>query len=76
MKFTLFRTFKSGGSGIESGVATQGRGKVEVETLLLGNDKNNVIVDKVLSYYYFFDKTNLQKPHCVMIENISSNNKT
>ena len=73
MKFTFFRTFKSGESGIESGIATQGRRKVEVGTLLLGNDKNNVIVDKILSYFYFFDKTYLQKPHCVMIENISSN---
>ena len=46
---------------------------MEVGTLLLGNDKDNIIVDKVLSYFYFFDKTYLQKPHCVMIENISSN---
>ena len=35
----------------ESGVATQGRKEVEVGTLLLGNDKNNVIVNKVLSCF-------------------------
>ena len=29
---------------------TQGRREVEVGTLLLGNDKNNVIADKLLSY--------------------------
>ena len=28
-----------------------GEGKVEVSTLLLGNDKSNVIADKVLSYF-------------------------
>ena len=28
-----------------------GRREVEVGTLLLGNDKNNVIADKVLSYF-------------------------
>ena len=32
-------------------VMKQGRKKVEVGTLLLGNDKNNVIVNKVLSYF-------------------------
>ena len=31
-------------------VTTQGRREVEVGTLLLGNDKINVIADKVLSY--------------------------
>ena len=30
---------------------TQMRKEVEVGTLLLGNDKNNVIADKVLSYF-------------------------
>ena len=35
----------------ESGVTTQGREEVEVGTLLLGNDKNNVIADKVSSYF-------------------------
>ena len=35
----------------ESGVMTQGWREVEVGTLLLGNDKNNVITDKVLSYF-------------------------
>ena len=35
----------------ESGVATQGRRVVEIVTLLLGNDKNNVNVEKVLSYF-------------------------
>ena len=34
----------------ESGVTTLGRKKVEVGTLLLGNDKNNVIVNYLLSY--------------------------
>ena len=29
----------------------QGRREVEVGTLLLGNDKNNVITEKVLSYF-------------------------
>ena len=29
----------------------QGRRYVEVGTLLLGNDKNNIIADKVLSYF-------------------------
>ena len=29
-----------------------GRREVEVVTLLLCNDKNNVITDKVLSYFY------------------------
>ena len=32
-------------------VTTQGREEVEVGTLLLGNDKNNVIADKVSSYF-------------------------
>ena len=32
------------------GVITQGRKEVEVDTLLLGNDKNNVIVNKVFIY--------------------------
>ena len=35
----------------ESGVTTQGRQEVEVGTLLLGNDKNNVIANKVSSYF-------------------------
>ena len=35
----------------ESGVMTQRRKEVEVGTLLLGNGKNNVIADKVLSYF-------------------------
>ena len=34
----------------ESGVTTQGRKEKEVGTLLLGNDKNNVIVNYLLSY--------------------------
>ena len=29
---------------------TQGTKEVEVGTLFLGNDKNNIIADKVLSY--------------------------
>ena len=32
-------------------VMKQGTKKVEVGTLLLGNDKNSVIVNKVLSYF-------------------------
>ena len=36
----------------ESGVTTQGRREVEVGTLLLDNDKSNIIVNKVLSYFY------------------------
>ena len=56
-------------------VTTQVRMDVEVSTLLLRNDKNCVIAENVLSYFLclFFDKTYLQKPHCVMIENTSSN---
>ena len=70
---------------------------MEVGTIWLGNDKNNVIADKVYfcffvflllflvnnNYYFllanadllktsvfiFVDKTYLQKPHCVMVEN-------
>ena len=32
-------------------VVTQERREVEVGTLLLGDDKNNVIVEKVLGYF-------------------------
>ena len=32
-------------------VMKEGRKKVEVDTLLLGNDKNKVIDNKVLSYF-------------------------
>ena len=35
----------------ESGVMTQGRREIKVGTLLLGNDKNYVIANKVLSYF-------------------------
>ena len=36
----------------ESGVIiTHGKREVKVGTLFLGNDKNNVIADKVLSYF-------------------------
>ena len=38
----------------ESGVTTQGRREVEVGTLLLGNGKNNVITEKVLSYFSIY----------------------
>ena len=34
----------------ESGVPTHGRKGMEVGTLLLGNDKNNVIVNYLLSF--------------------------
>ena len=37
----------------ESGLR-QGRREVEVGTLLLGNDKSNVIADDVLSYFLVF----------------------
>ena len=33
------------------GITTQGRRVVELGTLLIGNDKNNVIADKVSSYF-------------------------
>ena len=35
----------------ESGVTTQGKREVEVGTLLLGNDTNNIIAHKALSYF-------------------------
>ena len=35
----------------ESGVTTQGRKEVEVGTLLLGNDKNNVIVNYLFKLF-------------------------
>ena len=35
----------------ESGVTTKGRKEVEVGTLLLSNDENNVIAENVLSYF-------------------------
>ena len=38
-------------SGKNSGVTTQGRKEVEVDTVLLGSDKSNGIVNKVLSYF-------------------------
>ena len=37
----------------ESGFATQGRKEVEVGTLLLGNDKNNVIVNYLFIKLFF-----------------------
>ena len=43
------KTAEKGHVWKESGVMTQGKREVEVRTILLGNDKNN-IVDKVLSY--------------------------
>ena len=43
------KTAEKGHVWKESGVMTQGKREVEVGTILLGNDKNN-IVDKVLSY--------------------------
>ena len=36
----------------ESGITNEGSREVEVGTLLQGNDKNNVIADKVLSCFY------------------------
>ena len=38
----------------KSGVTTQGRKEVEAGTLLLGNDKNNVTANKLLSYFQCF----------------------
>ena len=35
----------------ESGVTTQGGREMEVGTLLLSNDENNIIVENVLSYF-------------------------
>ena len=35
----------------ESGLPTQEKKEVEVGTLLLGNDKNNVMANKLLSYF-------------------------
>ena len=64
----------------ESAIATKGRRELEVGTLLLSANKNNVVTDKLanadllkVSAFIFFDKTSLQKPYYVMIENISSN---
>ena len=41
----------------ESGVTTQVRMKVEVGTLLLSNDKNNVIAENVLSCFLCLSST-------------------
>ena len=38
----------------ESGVITHGRRELEVGTLFLSNDKNNVIAKNVLSYFLCF----------------------
>ena len=35
----------------ESGVTAQGRGEVEVGTLLFNNNENSVIAENVLSYF-------------------------
>ena len=43
--------------GKESGVITQGRRVVEVGTLFLRNDENNVIAKNVLSYFLCFSDT-------------------
>ena len=45
------RSEKKGHVWKESGVRTQVRREVEVGTLLLGNDKNNLIANKALSYF-------------------------
>ena len=44
-------SMKNGHFWKESVVRTQVRVELEVGTLLQGNDKNNVIADKVLSYF-------------------------
>ena len=36
---------------VELGVTAHGRREVEVGTLLLGNDNENVIAEKLLSYF-------------------------
>ena len=47
-----FRRFVEKGHVLkESSVTTQRRREVEVGTLLLGKNKNNVIADKVLRYF-------------------------
>ena len=47
----IFRLAEKTSRLILSGITAGGRREVEVGTLLLGNDKNNVIVDKVLSSF-------------------------
>ena len=42
---------EKGHASKESGVKTQGRREVEVGTLLLSNDENNVIAENVLNYF-------------------------
>ena len=42
---------KKGHAWKESGVTIQGRREVEVGTLLLSNDENNVIAENLLSYF-------------------------
>ena len=42
---------EKGHASKESGVKTQGKREVEVGTLLLSNDENNVIAENVLSYF-------------------------
>ena len=49
----------------ESGVTTQGRKEVEVDTVLLGSDKSNAIVNKVLSYFVSFKCM----PHVLVLKN-------
>ena len=52
-KMTVFHCLAEQGHVCkESGVMTHWRREVEVGILLLGNDKNNVIIDKVVSYFY------------------------
>ena len=45
------KTAEKGNVWKESGVTTESKSEVEVGTLLLGNDKDNVITKKVLSYF-------------------------
>ena len=42
--------FSSSGHVWNEGVTTQERKEMEVSTLLLGNDKSNIIANKLLSY--------------------------
>ena len=45
------KTMKAGHVWKESGVTTQGRMEVEIGTFLLGNDKSNIIADKVITFF-------------------------
>ena len=48
----IFHSMGKGKVWKEPGAMTQGRREVEVGTLLLDNDENNVTDDKVLSHFW------------------------